>query len=162
MAPCSSSLASQVKKGNYHMRVAKACIVVSILLLSIVANAAENYDAANTFWKTFRQAVIGGNTAEIASMTRFPFEVRGVDDRDPMRRYNRQKFPIIFKQVVSQQVVIMTNNEVVEKTMLQVIKEKKDLKATDMATSEFFTVELFHFYRIKGRWLFTRAYLEEF
>ena len=53
-----------------------------------------------------------------------------------MKRYNRQKFPAIFRQVVSQQVVVMTGKEVIEKTMLQVINEKKDLSAVDMATPD--------------------------
>jgi hypothetical protein len=143
------------------MKLVRACIAVWILLLPIVANAGDPLVYANAFWRTFRQAVVGGNTAAIASMTRFPFEVRGVDDSGPVKRYNRQKFPVKYKQVVSQRVVVMAGKDVLEKTMLQVIKEKKDLSAADMATPDFFTVELFTFHLIKGRWLFTRAYLEE-
>jgi hydroxyethylthiazole kinase-like sugar kinase family protein len=143
------------------VKFVKACIIICILLTPIAANAADNLVGAKIFWRTFRQAVLGGNTAEIASMTRFPFEVRGVDDSDPVKRYNQQKFPAIFRQVISQQVVVMTGQEVIEKTMLQVVSEKKDLSAVDMATPDFFTVELFNFHLIKGRWLFTRAYLEQ-
>jgi hypothetical protein len=142
------------------MRLTKICIVISLLLLPMVVNAAENHGDANKFWKAFRQAVLGSNTAGIVAMTRFPFEVRGVDDHDPVKRYNRQKFPAIFRQVVSQQVVVMTEKDVVEKTMFQVIKERKDLKAADMAAPDFFTVELFSFRLINNRWLFTRAYQE--
>jgi hypothetical protein len=105
--------------------------------------------------------LLAGNPAAIASMPRFPFEVQGGDDGDPVKRYNRQKFPAVFRQVVSQQVVVMTGNKVFEKTMLQIINEKKKLGDVDMAAPDFFTVELFSFHLIKGRWLFTRAYLEQ-
>ena len=143
------------------MKLVKGCIIIWILLSPISANAANSFVGAKIFWRAFRQAVLDGNTAEIASMTRFPFEVRGVDDSDPVKRFNRQEFPAKFWQVVSQQVIVMTGKEVIEKKMIQVINEKQDLSAVDMATPDFFTVELFTFHLIKGRWLFTRAYLEQ-
>jgi hydroxyethylthiazole kinase-like sugar kinase family protein len=140
------------------MRSIIAWLTISALVLPVHANAADN---AQSFWKTFRQAVLNGKTSEIVSMTRFPFEVRGVDDGDPVKRYNRHKFPAIFNQVVSQHVIVMTGKDVIEKTMLQIVKEKKDLNAADIAAPDFFRVELFTFHMIKGRWFFTRAYLEE-
>lgn len=143
------------------MKFLKSGLIFLFLLVAVTANAADNLEEAKTFWKSFRRSVLTGKTVDIASMARFPFEVRGVDDSDPVKRYSRQKFPLVFNQVLSQHVFVMSGKEIVEKTMLQVIKEKTDLTASDFATPDFFTVELFSFHLIKGRWLFTRAYLED-
>lgn len=41
------------------------------------------------FWAGFRRAVLTGDTEAVAGVTRFPLEVRGELDTDPMRRASR-------------------------------------------------------------------------
>jgi len=143
------------------MGILKAGLAVTFLLLSVTAYAAENDADANRFWRMFRQAVLHRNNGQIASMTRFPFEVRGPDDSDPVRFFERKAFPDLYKQVVSQQVFVLSDGNFIAKTMLQLIKEKKEITSVDYLIPTSFTVHEFEFQLINGHWLFTRAYLEE-
>src|SRR5437764_10376287 len=63
---------------------------ILILLFSSTAFAQSDFSA---FWKTFKSAVIAGDKAKVAEMTKFPlsmpYEVKAVKNKeDFLRRYN--------------------------------------------------------------------------
>jgi hypothetical protein len=101
------------------------------------------------------------DTNQVTLMTRFPFEVRGPDDSDPIKHYDRKKFRVIFKRVVVQPVLLPSNRKFISKSMLKVIDDKRDITTVDYQTPTIFQVEQFEFERIEGHWFLTRAYLEE-
>lgn len=133
-----------------------------IFLCAGTTHAAENgATPLETYWSQFRQAVLDGNSEKVASMTRFPLWVRGPDDSDPVMYYDKKSFPQIFTRLLNQEVLYLSAGEVRSKTMLQVVKDKKQIAASDYLTDTVINVGQFEFERIKGRWLFTRAYLEK-
>jgi len=132
-----------------------------LLLMPTVTSAGPQQSDGNQFWQVFRQAVLDNNTEHIASMTRFPFEVRGVDDSNPIHNYDRKHFAPIWKKLLVQPELLPLHGKIVSKTMLELIKEKKTLAPKDFLKSDFIRVYDFEFELIKGHWQFTRAYLEE-
>src|SRR5947199_7823343 len=66
--------------------------LAGILILSLCPNAFAQTDVS-TFWKKFRSAVIAGNKATVADMTKFPLSmpylVKAVKNKEAfLRRYN--------------------------------------------------------------------------
>ena len=143
------------------MRLVKLFFPLFFVLSCVVASAAEIDSGGNQFWHKFRQAVLANKVDQVSSLTRFPFEVRGPDDSDPVKNYNRKSFGGIFKRVVVQPVLLPSKGKFITKSMLQVVDEKTEITDKDYMTPEAFQVEQFEFQRIRGQWFFTRAYLEE-
>lgn len=136
-------------------------ILLVIILLPATVPAAGNGADATRFWTTFRQALLDRNSSQVLSMTRFPFEVRGVDDSSPLRRYDRKAFPKVLKQVVSQEELVLSGGNFISKTMLQLIQEKKALNSADYLTPTYIRIHDLEFQLVNGHWLFTGVYLEE-
>jgi len=138
----------------------RAAAMTLILLFSVTSYADDNQEA-QTYWSRFRRAVLDHENETIASMTKFPLWVRGTVDGDPVICYSRKDFDLILKRLLDQQVVVSDRDRVEIKTMLQVIKDKKQLTSSDFRAPNHVRVELFRFDKIKGTWLLTRGYLEE-
>jgi hypothetical protein len=148
-------------RGENVMKIVLTWLIALWLVGPICVHASDDNGDVNRFWTSFREAVLEGNVPIVAKKTRFPFEVRGVSDTDPVRHFNRKEFPNVLRQVTSQKIVVQTKSGFEWQTMLDVIKKKKHIDAADLLTPDIFTVELFQFKRLKNHWTFTRAYLEE-
>ena len=137
---------------------------IAVVILFIACPAICLADAGNSFreyWGFFRAAVLVNDQEKVASMTRFPFEVRGVTDSDPTVRYGRDEFLPVYNQLVAQEVLFYMSGKVSVKTMLQVIRDNIEIPAKSCITKSFVRVELFEFKRERGKWFFTAGYLEE-
>lgn len=132
----------------------------SILLVSVPCYGNDSVDMQK-YWRSFRQSVIRGDTDKIASMTHFPFAVGGILDSHPVVMYDRKTFPQILVKLLSQKIAVVSGNKIKEKTVLQVIKDKKDIVANDFNTPEMVSIEILEFKILNGKWQFTGAYLEE-
>lgn len=143
------------------MRGLKIILPLFLTLFCVVCSAAETDSGYSQFWSTFRQAVLDNDKVKIVEMTRFPFEVRGPDDSDPVQPYDHHGFLSIYEKLVAQPVFLPSDGKIISKTMRQLIDEKKEITPADHPTSDSFQVHQFEFRRIKGKWFFTRAYLEE-
>ena len=141
--------------------VALRTVAMILLVLCSVTSYAVDIHEAQTYWSRFRRAVLDHENEKIASMTKFPLWVRGTVDGDPVIYYSRKDFNLILKLLLNQQVVASDGDAAEIKTMLQVIKDKKQLTSRDFRTPNLVRVELFRFDKIKGTWLLTRGYLEE-
>ncbi|BBA34878.1 hypothetical protein sS8_2934 [Methylocaldum marinum] len=135
-----------------------------ILLISSISGAcaAEVPDPElQAFWTRFRQAVLAYDKNKVATMTRFPFEVRGVYYGDPGKDYNRKGFLAIYERLMVQRISVPSGNVSIEKSMIEFIEDKTEIAPKDVSTESRMRFEQFVFERVRGRWLFTRAYLEE-
>lgn len=132
-----------------------------ILLISGACSAEESDTGLQSFWADFRQAVLDNDKDKIASMTHFPFEVRGPDDSDPVKHYDRTGFLAIYERLVVQRIYLASAGQFVSKSMRELIGGKSEITPGDFLTKNVIRFQQFEFERIKGRWRFTRAYLEE-
>lgn len=135
--------------------------IITVALLFSAATYASAGGDVNEFWSRFREAVLEGDTEKVASMTKLPLWVRGPLDSDPVVHCDKKRFPSVLKRLVNQEVLSFTGSKVTRKTMRQVIQEKQKIVAQDHLTPDLFTIEMFHFQRIRGKWLLSKAYLEE-
>jgi hypothetical protein len=138
-------------------------IIVALLVLTVTvaASAGGTQQEENAFWRDFRNAVLTGNNAQLVSMTRFPLTVRGVSDNDPVKHVGKKAFPGVFRRILVQPVTIVSGDNFVTETMLEILQKKEQLQPRDYLTREQIRVEQLLFQRINGRWLLTTAYLEE-
>lgn len=117
---------------------------------------------APAFCRSFREAVLDHDCDRVASMTEFPLEVRGPSDSDPVRRYSRKAFPVIFQQILDQPVSLVSGGMIATKTMLEVIREKQEISAKDVKNGNMLRIQQLQFRRVHGKWLLIRTYLEPF
>jgi hypothetical protein len=126
------------------------------------ACSAASPDASfQQFWRPFRQAILDNDKQRVASVTSFPFEVRGPDDSDPLQLLNRPQFLDLFERLVVQPVYVVVGGQIVPKTMRQLIEETRSVSPADQVDHGFVHFHQFEFSKRDDRWLFTRAYLEE-
>lgn len=143
-------------------------VVISLLLVGLcsllflfIPCYGDDSARMQKYWKSFRQAVISGDTDKVASLTHFPFAVGGILDSHPVVMYDHNTFSQILVKLLSQRIAVMNGEKVTEKTVLQHIKDKKEITTKDFSTPEMVTIEVLEFKRLNGKWLFTGAYLEE-
>ncbi|BBA34877.1 hypothetical protein sS8_2933 [Methylocaldum marinum] len=137
-------------------------LLLPLILLISGACAAEVPDPElQAFWTQFRQAVLARNKNKVAAMTQFPFEVRGVVDSSPVKHYNRKGFFDIYERLMVQRTDILSGNQFISKSMIELIEENPEIPPKDVLTENQMRFEDFVFERVRGRWRFTRAYLEE-
>lgn len=132
-----------------------------ILLISSACSAEVSDKSAQGFWRQFRQAVVNNDKEKVADMAQFPLEVRGVDDSNPVKQYDRAGFLAIYERLVAQPVYLPSAGQIVAKSMRAVMAEKAEIVAEDFLADNAFRIEQFEFERFEGGWRFTRAYLEE-
>ncbi|WP_224984844.1 hypothetical protein [Geomonas agri] len=138
------------------------CVVTMAFFVTLtVVTSVEAKSDAQDFWSRFRQAVLSGDSDRVAAMTKLPLWVRGPDDSDPVMYYGRQDFARVLKRLLNQEVSFLKDGKVISRTMLEVIKEKRNLSSKDLQVPDSLSVELFYFQKVVGIWVFTRGYLED-
>jgi len=122
---------------------------------ALVAAQTQPFDR---FWAAFRQALLAGDKASIASVTRFPFETRGTSDDDPVKKYDRAAFPRVLDTLLAQQSDEGADNE----TVRQFVSRTTTLPPRAVGdTGQDAAVGPFSFVRTGGRWQLTRVYTSE-
>jgi hypothetical protein len=143
------------------MRLLRLCLVLALTFVATACDAQSQGADVDKFWSAFRQAVLANDKNKIAGYTRFPFEVRGGSDSDPVQRLKRDGFLAAYDKLVTQPVYVPVATGIVERTMKQLIEEQTALLPEHQTSASTLRFRQFEFERVKGRWMFTRAYLEE-
>lgn len=141
------------------MRLLQVLLLAMTML--VVCCATVEAGNADKFWTDFRKAVLINDEKTLLKMTKLPLEVRGVSDNIPPRYYSGSQFPAVFKKVLMQQEYLPHGGRLITKTMLALIYDKRTLAPEDLTTPTFFRFHQLEFEKKDGRWLLTRAYLEE-
>jgi hypothetical protein len=79
-------------------------ITVALWIRSIGGELPPERQEFNQFWSTFRQATLQRDWRKLEELASFPLTVRGVLDRDPIRRVGRDEFPRIFDRFLKEGV----------------------------------------------------------
>lgn len=136
-------------------------ILALIIVLGVTCHAAEDSFTAGKFWVAFRGAVLSNQESKIISMTKLPLAVHGVSDGTPVKYYGRSEVPRLLHRILMQTEYLPVGNKLVMKTLLGLLYDKKFLTHEDLQAQDHFRFYQLEFEMIKGRWLLTRAYLEE-
>jgi hypothetical protein len=137
-------------------------LLLSLTCLAACAcSASESNTSAQSFWTSFRQAVSEGSRTKAAQLTRFPLEVRGVSDDDPVVKCDRACFDSTYEKLVNQKVYLPKGDDVVEKTMRQLILDQPTLRKADQSGQSSFRFQQFQFELTTAGWRLVTAYLEE-
>ena len=143
------------------------CLNIFFFFLSLVCCVFAQQDEPSaaglfkSFWAEFRTAILNGDMEKVVSLTKFPFEVRGPDDSDPVVYHDQNAFMKIYNDLLNQQIYKMTGSKLTTISMREIIKNKPNAIAGDLLSDDFARVEQFTFIKVKNSWLFNRAYFEE-
>jgi hypothetical protein len=138
--------------------------VFALIVIPHVAQCGETttYSDPYKYWHSFRKAVMDNDKSQVLSLTHFPFKIKGTDDSDGVKKYDKNGFTKILVKLLDQHVLLPGGSDkVIEKTMRQIVQEKKNLVREDFLTPNIIRIEDFVFKSVNGHWLFTQGYLEE-
>jgi hypothetical protein len=119
-------------------------------------NNAEDLSRFESFWQVFRSAVERDDRKKLADLTKFPLEVRGESDDDPVRHFKRPTFlKKLDALLASDPGLLMDGRETQKEHILRTTKLNDRQYSGDTNAR----VGNFEFEQVKGRWWMTRAYL---
>lgn len=134
-------------------------ILFFILILSSGCMADNSEKNFQLYWTEFRTAALAADYEKLEKLTRFPLEVKGVDDSMPSVQYKKEDFQGVFKKIMAQPIYQLREDDLIETTMRAVV-DKMDVVPEEI-TGEERRVEQLEFQNIEGRWFLVSAYLEE-
>jgi len=141
------------------MRIITLLLVGTVFCVGILVAGAD--DGAEKFWSEFRGAVINYKFDKVVSLTHFPFEIKGLDEYQPPEYHGRKGFRRNYERILVTPFVVEPGDKLLLGNMLKLVQKKTKLTRKDYLTADIIRIEQFEFERIKGRWFFTRAYVEE-
>lgn len=135
------------------------CFKLLIMLyLSAACQAAPlKHSDFQLFWQEFREASLADDYATLASLTKFPLQVKGLSDGQLAASYNANEFRKIFPQLLTQVVYQYQDGNLTETTLKKIIRKKEKITASPKETE--IRVDQIKFKLIDGKWFLTRAYL---
>lgn len=143
-----------------RLTIRRLRLSVCLLALAVGCSSASppSTEEFSTFWSTFRTAALGDNVDQVASMTRFPLEVRGPDDGDPVISEGRDSFGRVLAQVMNQDSGVRAEGE----TVRQYLQRTEDVgEGRVEPDGRLARVGDFVFERVEDRWMLVRVYLAE-
>ena len=151
------------RSGDASARAESTSVQAGTAATASAASAQSGLVAAQTqsfdrFWAAFRQAILAGDKAAIAAVTRFPFETRGTSDDDPVKTYDRAAFPSVLDTLLAQQ----SDESLAGETVRQFVERTTTLPQRALGdTGDTAVVGPFSFVKTNGRWQLTRVYTSD-
>jgi hypothetical protein len=84
----------------------KRLITLAALLISFTSFAQQRDKSFDTFWTSFRAAVLASDVAALDPLVSYPLTVKGTQDTDPVKKINRDKIVATLKTYMSKFAVI--------------------------------------------------------
>jgi hypothetical protein len=143
----------------------KTVIAVSIILFALPMfgfcapqEARQNRQLdVQAFWSAFRGAVLTGDKNATASLAEFPFKTRGTLDNDPVMTIDKDSFIEMLDRILDQDPGLRQEPE----TMRELIRRTAAVPQESIENETMFRIGLFLFKKIRGKWRFVQAYIEE-
>ena len=140
---------------NLFLRI--ALFFIAMVSSGCMANNKDN--SFQSFWTKFRTAAIQNDYATLEKITKFPLEVRGVDDSMPVEYFKKDEFKKIFNRLMEQKIYPVHDENYVLTSMKTIVNNTE--LAPDAKNQDQYRMEQLVFEYIDGQWFFTNAYLEE-
>jgi hypothetical protein len=126
-----------------------------------VSSAQTEQNDFQVFWSEFRAAIKANDRQKIASLTAFPFKTRGTDDGDPVVRRDRASFLRILDRLLDDDPGLSQEPD----KMRLLIERKAEINSKELReiseSGGQARIGDFVFEKVKGKWVFTFAYLDE-
>lgn len=116
------------------------------------SNVMEDF---TTFWKTFREAVLSSDTAQLIGLTAFPLKYRGTLDGDPVIKISKEQFGKVFSLFLKQ----WNGLDLEGSTELDYIK--KTANSNEQSNEKQIRMGNMVFYQKDGKWKLGFLYLNE-
>lgn len=125
---------------------------------SLATESTSKVSPAKTiFWKSYRNAFIRKDLTKLSGLTRFPLEVKGTLDGDPVFKVNSEKFRSCFPIVFNRDVGLFAQ----EQSHLAFIKATSTPPGVQKGNSEdLFRVADLEFGKFNGTFRLERIYLD--
>ena len=123
------------------------------IAVSNISSASIVMEDFATFWKTFREAVLSYDTAQLMNLTVFPLEYRGTLDDDPVVKISQNQFAKIFSLFLNQ----WHGGDLEGTRELDYVK--KIVNPSDQAVNGEISVGNMVFYEKDGKWKLGFLYL---
>lgn len=130
---------------------------ISLLPATVMCRQSSSADpqTIEEFWAAFRKAVASKDYNTLAALTEFPFKTRGQLDSDPVVNRDRAAFLGMVDRLLDQDPGTKPEPE----TMRDLIGRTAVVRASADGNSA--KVGAFEFAKVRGRWRFTSAYVDE-
>jgi hypothetical protein len=120
------------------------------------AAAAKDFQV---FWNVFRQAVKDNDEEKVALMTRFPFETEDLGQN--VKKHTKESFPNVLDKLLQADYEYYSGGRLERETKRRFIERTVTITSKDVGTKSFVRVGDFEFQKAKGKWLFTKGYVDE-
>ena len=108
------------------------------------------------FWKSFRSAVLAGDTGAVTGLTAFPFKTRGPLDHDPVQKHDKKAFAGIYARLIKSPTGLDTG---MKETHLDFIRKTESIPAKEIQGNRIHIANMV-FEKTAGSWRFAMAYME--
>ena len=134
-----------------------------ICLLASLGCAAEPAPSdLQQFWTRFRAAIERDDREAVAQMTRFPLEVKGMNESDAIDTFTRKEFlDVIYDAMLNQQEYLETDGKMVERPQREWILEKTDIEPRDQMHEGLAFIFSLEISKGANGWQLTRVYLHD-
>lgn len=112
-----------------------------------------SFERFNSFWQTFRQAVLSSDKVLIKSLTAFPLKYRGSSDSDPVVKISQDQFDKVFPLFLKQ----WSGEDLEGSTELDYIK--KTVRSSGQVINGRIRIGDMIFYLNQGKWELNFIYL---
>lgn len=112
------------------------------------------------FWRSFRDAVLANDVPMVKTMTKFSFETRGTQDASPLKKHSARDFDLLYPRLLQAD----PKTGPLRDSMRELIWRKQDLTVNEIGTADSLGeihVGVFVFKRVKNRWAFVRANVDD-
>lgn len=141
------------------MQFIKQCLLVIFLYHAAGCSAVTSDTDFQVYWGKFRAASLTSDYFALANLTKFPLEVKGVDDSSPVLVFGKNELDKIFPKLMAQTIYQYKGENLIETTLKDVLLKTE--KVVFNADDTNIRIEQFEFKLINGKWFLIRAYLEE-
>lgn len=112
------------------------------------------------YWRLFRDAVLANDVPMVKTLTKFSFETRGTQDASPLKKHSARDFDLLYPRLLQAD----PKTGPLRDSMRELIWRKQDLTVNEIGTADCLGeihVGVFVFKRVKNRWAFVRANVED-
>ena len=143
---------------DFNSREQRLALIVSLLRINPIMKVSQDQNDLQSFWKTFRRAVLENDTVKLSELTRFPLDSHGRLDSDPQLQISPDQFSYYFRISMNEH----TGRSRERETNLDHLKRTEQLGSGKYVTiqDDWCRVTSMDFRKTDAGWKLTRIYFD--